>query len=64
LLWPDDRKGAGSRIRTPPPALPPPPPPSTSPLSTSKGPPPDERRGAANKPSNPHSARYRWVNVE
>lgn len=59
LLWPDDRKGAGSRIRTPPPALPPPPPPSTSPLSTSKGPPPDERRGAANKPSNPHSARYR-----
>lgn len=60
LLRPNDRMGVGSRIRTPPPALPPPPPPSTSPLSTAKGPPLDERRGGtSNKPSNPHSARYR-----
>jgi hypothetical protein len=59
LLQPDDRKGVSGRIRTPPPALPSPPPPSTSPLSASKGPPPDERRGASNKPSNPHSAKYR-----
>jgi hypothetical protein len=54
----DDRKGIGNRIKTPP-ASPPSPPPSTSALSTSKGPPQDERRGTCNKPSNPHSARYR-----
>lgn len=58
LLLSDDRKGIGSRIKTPP-ASPPPPPPSVSPLSTSKGPPHDERRGTSSKPSNPHSARYR-----
>jgi hypothetical protein len=58
LLPSDDRKGIGNRIKTPP-APPPPPPPSTSALSTSKGPPQDDRRGTSNKPSNPHSARYR-----